>query len=787
MIASIQSLRRRPALALALLLLALLLTFFRHTVWPAAGQVLGGVDVRTQFFPWLVGAREAVHAGRLPLWEPNHFAGYPFLANPQVGFFYPPTWLAWLLPVNVALSWYVVFHLWLAGTGMLLFLRHQGANWTGAFLSALTFALSGFVGARLFAGHVGLIATVAWLPWILLALRWAAGKRSFWPAVVAGLPFALAILAGNTGILLYVGLIAIAYTLFLAISPAELGSARSVSGGERRAQSGFGRRFVYVTRQFLVAVVIALALSAVQLLPFLQFAATSGRAAAASFDFASSYSLPPAHLITLLIPDYFGEPLQAGYWSVPLFEELVYYAGVLPLIAFILALRKPARRTWFYLLLIIAGLWVALGRYTFLYRLLFDWLPPFRLVRAPARAALLFTFSASALLGLAVTGWQTAASRGKRAALAQTLRWTLAVGATAAVGALAATGAVFASQHPSDQSGRLWHQLGGWAWLMLALLLGCGLLWAHLSAPPASRQATLAGAGLALLVVADLWFFGHKFVRVEATAPNPIWTNARAVIGETESRVLPWGLSVFEQNGAGRVGLHSVFGYNPLEPASTVALTASVPDPRSTAYDVLATGYVLSEAPLDNFVGGEGGLEPVAHEGTAWVYRRPGALPLARLVYRSETIAGDEAAVDRIHAPDFDPATTAILDKDPPCTPGPADAGGTAAVLSHDPTTWRVRTDSAAPALLLLAETNDAGWQVTVDGEPAEPLTAYTALRAICVPAGEHTVVWRYRPVTLWLGGALTTAATFLWLAAVAITIRRGSQVRARLQVAGDA
>ena len=773
MTSSLRRLRRRPALALALLLLALLLIFFRHVLWPAAGQVIGGTDVRTQFFPWLTTVRQAVHSGRLPLWDPHHFAGYPFLANPQVGFFYPPTWLAWLLPVNAALSWYVILHLWLAGTGMLLFIRRQGANWTGAFLSALTFALSGFVGARLFAGHVGLLATVAWLPWILLALEWAVRSQSAWAAVVASLPIALSILAGNTGILLYVGLIALSYALFLTFTPTRGISQPDGSGGGRPAASSSGKRIVHAARQLFIIAAVAVALSGVQLLPFLQFAASSGRAAAPSFEFASNYSLPPAHLITLLIPDYFGEPIRAGYWSVPLFEELIYYVGVLPMVALVLAIRKPDRRTWFYILLILAGLWIALGRYTFLYRLLFDWIPVFRLVRAPARAALLFTFAASALLGLTLTRWQTAVEGGRESALARTLRWTLAVGVVGGVAALSATGAVFASQHPSDQSGRLWHQLGGWGWLLLAFVLGCALLWAALNAPPSSRQARLAGAGLALLVIADLWLFSHKFVRLEPAAPNPLWTNARAVVGQSEERVLPWGLSVFEQNGAGRVGLYSVFGYNPLEPASIVALTSSVPNPRSTAYDLLAARYVISETPLDNFVGEEGGLEPVAQEGTAWVYRRPRALPLARLTFQAETITDDGEAISRIHAPDFNPVTTAILDREPPCTPGPADAGGTAAVRSRDPTMWRIETDSDAPALLVLAETAEAGWQVTVDGERADPLTAYTALRAVCVPAGEHTVVWRYRPAGVRLGGAVTLITAALWIAAAVMTVRR--------------
>ena len=140
------------------ILLILTLIFMERVLFPPPGHALGGLDVRGLFYPWLTVARDAIQAGRLPLWDSNQFGGYPFLSNPQVGLFYPPTWLAILLPVNVGISWYVALHIWLAGAGMLLFVRqmHGGhymhGSWTGAMLAAVAFAFSGFAAARIFAG-----------------------------------------------------------------------------------------------------------------------------------------------------------------------------------------------------------------------------------------------------------------------------------------------------------------------------------------------------------------------------------------------------------------------------------------------------------------------------------------------------------------------------------------------------------------------------------------------------------------------------------------------------------
>ena len=70
-------------------------------------------------------------------------------------------------------------------------------------------------------------------------------------------------------------------------------------------------------------------------------------------------------------------------------------------------------------------------------------------------------------------------------------------------------------------------------------------------------------------------------------------------------------------------------------------------------------------------------------------------------------------------------------------------------------------------AVLLLAATDYPGWQVTVDGQRAEGLMAYTTLRAVCVPPGSHEVVWTYVPAVYRVGGLITLFA--LTLVAIAL------------------
>lgn len=720
--------------------LLLALVWLAPVLFPSEGQALGGLDSRGQFYYWLGFAKAAVANGRLPLWNADLFAGYPFLADPQTAFFYPVTWLLLLLPVEAAISLHIALHIAIAGLGMYFFVRGAGGHWIGALLAGITFAFSGFVAARIYAGHIGFLATNSWLPWLLLGLVWSVRRRSAAAGVLAGVPFGLAILAGNPTSLLYTGLIWGLFALFW----------------QWQAASRW-----FVLRQFGLAFLVGVLLSGVQLVPFLQFSALSSRAASPSFDFSAAFSLPPAHLVTLLVPEFFGEPTRVGYWSVPNFEELTYYAGVLPLLGLILLWKRPSPLGKFYLALIAFGLLLALGRYGFLFPFLYDVLPPFRLFRAPGRAAFLYTFGAAALLGEVVSIWLREPDRTTQ--IGQWMRWSLNGVALPISAALAATGAAFAAVHPTDTSGRLWVQIGGWGVALLVLLVGGALLWRTL------RQERIDGwlvAALTMLVLADLWTFGGKFVRLSPMTPAPLWADVTAILtqeAEIDGRILPWGISIFDQNGAAQTGLQSVFGYNPLEIGANTGFAASVPDPRATTYDILGATTVVSQAELAQYKDGERPLTLLGQQNGTWVYRRSRTLPMARLVDSVEVIADEANAITRVHAPDFDPETTAIVSESPPCEL--ANSGrvpGSATVEQRADGMWQIETNSDRPALLIVSETAYPGWRVWVDGTEAESLVAYTAVRAVCVPASTHVVTWRYQPLIFWPGAVFSIIGILL-------------------------
>jgi hypothetical protein len=735
--------------AVVTLLLVLGILFLNRALFPPDGFALGAHDTRGLFIPWINFVRSSLENGRLPLWNPYEFVGYPFLSNPQVGFFYPFAWLTFLLPANMGLSWYMLVHLWIAAVGMFLYVRFLGGGWLGSLISAVIFGFSGFVAARIWAGHFGVVATFSWLPWVLLSLKWSVNTKSIWSAIIAGVPISLSFLAGHTPSFIYVLLIWMAFAGYLVV-------------GEKHA-------LTRVLRQAIVALIVGIGLASIQLIPFIELVLNSPRLSGIDYNFASQFSFPPAHLLTLLLPELFGEPVRSGYWSVPSFEELTYYASVIAIIGLVLGLRRPTRLTWFYLILMFVGLWLAMGSYSGLYNILYGVFPPIRMMRAPARSAVLYLFASAALIGHAISVWESASMIDRRQSLASLLKWLLAILVVALLATIGATAAIFLSVHPTETSGRLWHQLGAYSFALLMILLMGGLIWAYLSIGPAqSNKKIYIAAALIIVVLADLWQFGTKLIRLNPVDNFALWEQSDQLLEEPYTRILPWGLSIFEQNGATENLMPSVFGYQALEPAKLIDLATNVVDPRAGAYDVLSASHVVASTPLEQFTEGDKGLELVSSSSNSWVYRRPLSQPLARLVYREEIIAQQTEAIARINSADFDPGNLVIVDAASDCSLEPIhDPDDKVIIESTVPGYWRIQTESDQSSLLVLAESNYPGWRPTIDGAPAQPLTAYTILKAVCVPPGAHTVEWRYQPSSFLIGGVISSV--FLALATFAI------------------
>jgi hypothetical protein len=92
--------------------------------------------------------------------------------------------------------------------------------------------------------------------------------------------------------------------------------------------------------------------------------------------------------------------------------------------------------------------------------------------------------------------------------------------------------------------------------------------------------------------------------------------------------------------------------------------------------------------------------------------------------------------------------------------------GATARVTDYRANRVDIAAESSVPGMLVLTDLIYPGWEVTVDGAPVEPVEIEQMYRGVPLSAGNHAVVWTYRPRSLYWGLAISglTGAVLLVL-----------------------
>jgi hypothetical protein len=208
---------RKDGIAILVITLLVLAAFWQATL----GGVFYSFDISQVHYPLRSVYAAELARSALPLWTPLLFAGYPLLAEGQLGALYPPNLILYrLLPVPVALSVFIVGHLVWAAVGVYVFARRLRMQRLAASCVALGVGLGGFAVAH--RGQVNIVAAAAWLPWLLLlANRLLAGADHAHPgrdAALLALALGMAFLTDQLQMALLSLLAVAAYGLYLFLT-----------------------------------------------------------------------------------------------------------------------------------------------------------------------------------------------------------------------------------------------------------------------------------------------------------------------------------------------------------------------------------------------------------------------------------------------------------------------------------------------------------------------------------------------------------------------------------------
>ncbi len=748
-LAKIQHLFRDPrfyALILPFILLA--------PIW-ATGKALYWGTPATQFVPWWVQAWEALLNGELPLWNPLLGAGTPLLANYQSALLYPGTWVYFLLYRLGGAPWMawgiapmVALHLSIAIGGMLVFLRKLGVARFAQTIGALAFGLSGYLFTR--AHFLSINVALAWLPWILVAAHELIQENSRRAHLKLAAFLALQWLAGHAQTAWYsLGLLVfwVFYWVLVEGKGAQL----------REKLLGLAK-----------GMAIAGGVTAVQLLPTLEFLSQSQRATQVDPELALTYSLWPWRLITLLAPKFFGSPVDGNFWGYGNFWEDAIYIGLIPLLlatiwAFNSLVKSRGRRKSLFLgFVILVSLLLALGKNTPIFPWLFSHVTSFSMFQAPTRFSLWAVFSLAVLAAFGAENW--------RAPERRSLYWMrLSVAGAVAVlfvGFLAepfleANGFLIeATFMPALQSegftflafsllsltapkfGKKTH-MSPWHWTAL-LVAALELSWLAVGFHPAverdfyarssnSGQLGTLDAGSRIYMDAELEdrLRYQDFFRFDSFISN------RAV-DEIRQTNLP-NTNILN-------GVPSLNNYDPLQLGTYVEFVDILEEVPEETRNRILENIAVGKRLLLTDAGGIGFENLAALPIYQW-FNCP-KLVIDNLEARNAMLTNTYARRELVvEAPQLLQAG-ACFDE--------GEASANIQVTANRSNKLTLQIDAGSTGWLFMAITDAKGWNALLDGEPTSIYPADIAFQAVIVSGGEHILELSYRPVSFRIGALIS-------------------------------
>ncbi|MBT9288009.1 YfhO family protein [Hyphomicrobiaceae bacterium 22] len=732
-------------------------------------------DAKAHFQPQLQFLAGSLNRGESPFWNPNIFAGWPQVADPQSLIFVPAFVLLALVnaaPSFAAMDATVYASLLVGALSLFVYFRDRGWHQAAGAVAALSFAFGGSAAWRI--QHTGQVISYAAIPLAMLLLARALERRSFGWGLLAGAAAGVLALGRDQiallGIYLLIGQV-IAAVLF----------------GDGMGNRGLGGRVAGAVRPLSAGAIAGLAVVVVPVVLTLLLAAESNRP---EIDYigAGRGSLHPASLITAVIADLFGQGNpDVHYWGPPsaafgvtdiyLAQNMAaFYAGAVPIAAVLmLGLGRgllAAREIRLFAVMAALTVFYAIGWYTPVFTLFFDWLPGVKLYRRPADATFMLGFWIAVLGGYLTHRWLdgTVPPAGR---FARALQWGLAL--------LVLVVLPVAFGLHAD---RLKEAVKPTATAIL--FFGAALLVLALAGTVArGRWAALAVVLLAGFTAVDLGWNNapnestayppatFEALKPDSSDPTIRFLKARTretATGARRDRVELAGLG-FHWPNAGMVhGFDTVLGYNPLRINTFQAATAAqdtigLPDQRlfnamfpsysSVMGRLLGLRYIAANVPLAS-------IDPhydasriveIAHIGETRIYENRDALPRALFVARARQ-ADFARLLETGRWPEgFDPAREVALEVLPAGVAevaknaGPAAAEpGRVAIAAYHNTEVVLEVDAAEAGFVVLTDVWHRWWRAELDGRPAEMLKADAIFRAVRVPAGRHVIRFTFHP-----------------------------------------
>jgi hypothetical protein len=722
--------------------------------------------------------------GHFPLWNPYLFGGMPYVAAMHGDIFYPTFLLRMVLPTDVAMTWGFIIHVFLCGLFTYGFLRVIGYSFHGSLVGGIAYMMSGQIASYVSPGHDGKLFVSALFPLALWLLYKGIRQGRNWTWGAFALIVGLCVLSPHPQLLQYTLLTCGAYASFLAFSAVD-GSVLPRDLAVKRLAAS------------LLAVIIGLAIGAVQYLPVREYVAWSPRAGGlANYQTATSYAWPPEELLNSYLPQFSG--LLENYWGRNGIHLHSDYVGAIVLVlagAGFIGFKSDVRRkqlTFWLVALVISLLW-SLGSATPFYHIPYALIPGTKYFRAPAT---IFFVGTLAIALFACAGAERFLQG--RVGRKYLLGWLIAGGLIAlfaSVGGLTNFAEAFVDDRRVDlvqaNNGAL--VVGAWrSFVFVAVIVAVGF--AFLRDKLSRYEVAWI---LAALTAIDLWTVERIYWMFSAPAkviyasdaivdmlkaePQPMRVLAVPFQESTQHDAFVSGDALMTHRIRNVLGYHGnqLNRYNDLTGENSELQRVFNPNVvQLTNAKYLLTN--IAEMPfMPNVALVKGPVRDAAGEDV-YLYRFSGDNPYA-WVTPVAVKAPDDQVLATVLNPRFDVKTAALFDTSAnvrvstgvKSLPGPLNEKAT--VTHYEPGNVTMNLSAPAPdsATLVVSENYYPGWIAMVDGKPAGIGRADYTMIGVELPRGARNIALTFTSPSYQRGKVITWIAIAIGLVLTAFGLWR--------------
>ncbi|MDD5085091.1 MAG: hypothetical protein PHE61_03490 [Candidatus Omnitrophica bacterium] len=751
-----------------ILLIFVLLIIFYPQFFLAKGAFLTA-DHEEQHFPWAFLFSENIKQGIIPFWTSGIQCGFPIAAEGQIGVFYPPNLLFYLLlPIKVAYAYLTLFHFLIAGLGMYIYARRNVIGHLASFLAAVLFLFGTASGGGFY--NVNSLKTLCWFPLALYCADNLTEKQRLRDALALGVVCGLSLLAGYLQLAVY----------FVGFSMLYL-ALRVAFSAPPRQRTAF---FLKVSAFAAAALFCAFIISAWQLVLTWRLSLFSNRIVATeSFAYIGSFS--PLAFVTLIYPDLSG-----------VFRGNVFYMGALSLFFALLIPLKPWRSK-LYLIMFGISVFLALGQFNPLY-VLFVKLTRFYSFRVPFKFMFFAGFFLSLIAGLGLDNFLSSL-KGLETRLKRAFRILAGFFVVSFTGLAAAHWSAKIFYEPLYSLGQAYvrrfiymnpshprsleEYYQALRRLMSFFIASSNLLKPQLVASTIivlavfflislclrgviTRKAFLC-VGIPLLLI-DLYYYGFLDIKRDFSSYERV-LQPPAVCEYLAKEKAPYRIYSFKGvyelqplTPSANLVFHidSCGAYSPLVMKRYFDLMGKlggvndsqlIVDPdeeylyRHLAFlGMLNVKYIVSSKTLDSRY-----LEKVFDGGSSKVYKNPLYMARVFLLERYVVEPDETVTLSRVQSDEFNPRAVVYLNREPVFAEGVAVSceAETVTIVSLKPGMLELACDVGRNKILFWSDVYYPGWKAFVDGRPAEIYKANYIFKAVALGAGRHSVVFKFKPL----------------------------------------